>query len=627
MLWRTALCLLLSLTLSACSDGGDDTPAGAEPRSTEAYVADPTEDQKEVMYAGRTAVIDYNFDDMGLAIFSRLENRTGDITDDVDVVLLSPKTLGSDFAINEAVQLVKLYERGGTIIMIEPQNENWQKLGALLKKAEEQMAEDATMDIDIHRLVDRWEMLQVQNGGAGGFGKADAVALRLDDTYIISDLQEQTDSCYIAAGETPQEVTPYRYGKSADLLMEWLKKGTENQARLAAGRKEAVALSRASSDASSLTEIARAQMVTVQKTVGPSRVLGKSMPYEFMYQIYSAYSFDKDEEYYIIRQNINFHASRLACTENDDEKWTKVDPKKTVKLDQKGKTKTVKWVFGPYMRKSIVKSTLVNLAGSETVHLVDPLPATTTVETSFTTGFKWSVSGIIAFNPTHPYVPDGGVSASVEWSDQYTTRASQLQITQDYGNVYTQWTLDGLKPNTYRTWYYPNTWDWPDHTKVADFQYNDWSTDLTWTFRIEHPDKARTYRLAVNDYTEIAELLYDSSDLELAVHLWQYHEIDLTPPNRYMQKWMLMCTNQRLQENIRAQFPDIWGDTYTTAALTKEGLEENMVIGFNRIKNAIKGYAPTLVKQGYTGRYTFSVSKEGSTEDFMTFTLDNGVVE
>lgn len=625
ILHKTAI--VLALTLTACSDDdGASTSGIIDPVETETNVADPTEDQMEVTYSGKTAVIDYDFDDMGLAIFSRMANRTGELTDDVEAVLLSPKALKSDFAIDEAVQLVRLYEQGATIILVEPSDENWQKLGVLLEKAEAEMTADSTITINVHRLVDRWEMLHAQGTQSSAFGKQDAVALRLDDTYIISDLQEQADSCYKAAGETSQDVTDYSYGKSADLLMEWLKKGSQNQAKLAYGKTAAMAATRASSGSQSLTDLAQAQLVTVQMTAGPSRVLGKSMPYEFQYEIYSVYNFESDEEYYLIRQHINFHASRLNCTSNKDDQWTKVSPTKTVKLDQAGETEDVKWVFGPYMRKSIVESTLVNTGGSETVYMMDPKPVSTSGSSSTMSGFSWSVSGVVAWNYA-TNTPEGGVSASLTWESSYSITRPQLTYLRECNNLTAKWTMEGKKSETYRTWYEFWTGWACHHTAIADFQAGDWDTDLTWYYRIEHPDKARRYTLNVYDYTEIAELLYDADNLELAVHPWHHHTVELDPPNRFMQKWMLMCSDQRLQSNVSKQLPDIWSDTYTTTAQKEEGLEENMTISFNRIKNAVKGIAPTLVRQGYTGHYTFSVSKVGSTDSFMTFTLDNGVVE
>lgn len=432
--------LLVVFALASCSDNDDITDNPNDASEAEEYVADPTDDQMEVTYGGKTAVLDYNFDDIGLAIFSRMGNRTGDITDDVDAVLLSPKALKSDFTVEEAVQLVKLYERGGTIIMVEPRDENWQQLGTVLKKAEEKMTADSTVTCDVHNLVDRWEMLKAQSGETQGFGNQDAVALRCNDIYIISDLSEQMDSNFVKT-DTTLEVSAYRYGKSADLLMEWLKNGEANQARLAAGKQAAaVALSRASasSESTDLSDIADAQIVTVQHKVGPTVIFQKSMTVETQFTIYSLYNFEKDEEYYLVNQHITYHCNELGCATNEKSKWTSIKEDYTF-YTNKG-TKVSKWTnanpfmkfknsyvaFGPYMTKGVVKSSLVNLSSgeSETIHLMDPKPVAKIKNQTVTSGFSFSLNGVFSVGKSadkNVKLPlYGGIIPWVSWNTTTT---------------------------------------------------------------------------------------------------------------------------------------------------------------------------------------------------------------
>lgn len=658
LLHKTAMAvaqgLLLTLALSACSDEDTVSADDIEHAEGEEYVADPTDDQMEVTYSGKTAVIDYNFDDMGLAIFSRLSNKTGELDDDVDAVLLSPSTLNGDFAINEAAQLVKLYEKGAAIILVEPRDENWDKLGVLLKKAEKVMVADSTDTYIVHRLVDSWEMLQQQGREASAFGKQDAVALRLDDTYIICDLQEQADSCLLAAGEATQEVTDYRYGKSADLLVEWLNKKEENKAQLKEGKAKAATFMRASSSgATALENIARAKKTTVQKSVGPSRIFGRTMPYEFQYEIYSLYNITSDEEYYLIRQHIDYHCSQLRCTKNDKEEWTAIPESKTFYLDDGTKVdkdwSSHLWIpysstykaFGPYMRKSIVSSEITNLAGSETVHLMDPKPGTSQGSQTQTSGFSFSISPgfLIGMNFENTWdtdldddfgwssmiTPRLTLQSGVTKSSSYSVSLNDLTYTQKYTNTMASWTMEGVKSHIHdhnNTFWVVKGW----HDVIGDFQRADWDTDLTWYYRIEHPDKKRTYKLRITDKTEIAELLFSHYDYELAVHPVQSHDIELPTPSRYMQEWVMSCSDEKLLDNIRNIYDD-WQDQFYTAAQTEEGVDENMVITFKYIKKVIKGIAPKLVEQGYTGNYTFRVRRKGSTTDFLTFTMKNGVVE
>lgn len=622
------LIMLMGFTVTACHDD-DNASTDANIGNSEEYVADPTEDQKEVTFSGKTAVIDYDFDDMGLAIFSRLSNKTGELDDDVDAVLLSPKTLDSDFAINEAVQLVKLYEQGTTIILVEPSNENWQKLGTLLKKAEEQIATDTTMTIDVHRLVDRWKMLQAQSGENSAYGKQDAVALRLNDTYIISDLQEQADYCTRATGEATQDVTDYCYGKSADLLMEWLENAEENKAEMNAKKAEFTAVTRASSSSPvSLTSLATAQMVTVQRSVGPTPCLNRTMPYEFKYTIYSLYNVTSDEEYYFIRQHIDYHCARLGCTKNGQDEWTKLSPTKNVKIE--GKTKEVEWVFGPYMCNSEVTTTLKNLGGGETVHLLDPKPITGNgTQQSNSSGFSWHAGAGFLYQtvPSSEDIYGGGLpqlalTAGITYQVSYSASRTGLTYTQkSKDNVQTTWLMEASKPKI------NGAFTSGDHTTLSELQYTDWNTDLTWYFRIEHPDKSRRYSLSVQDITEVGELPYKGPDNGITVQSTLSHTVELVPPDRFRQEWYMTCGNADLRTTISSQLSTLWTDNPVTTALSEEGLEENMTASFTKIKNSVKAIGPKLARQGYTGKYTFRVRKKGARTDFMSFILNNGVVE
>lgn len=638
------LSMLLGVSFSACSDS--DLQAGTDserPAEENYYVADPTDDQVEKKYSGKTAIIgSESLDGIGLAIQRRLTNTTTQLEDSLDAVLLSPDVLRSNFAVENAVKLLNLYGRGTTFIMLQPSDESWQKLGQLIETAEEQLTAKGTATSQMHRLADRWEMLKAQSSQVSGFGSQDAVALRLNDTYIVSDLQEQADSSYAAAGESVQKVTDYRYGKAADMLVEWLDKTEENQAKLKAGRRRSMTWCSRASEQSSLTSLCDAQLVTIQKSLGPTRVFGKTLPYEFKYEIYSMYSFDKDEEYYVITQHIDYHNASLKCAKNEKKSWfalTDANGEKKarkIKLDD-GSTKSIDYAFGPYLRKSIVRSEITNLGGGETVTLMDPKPEVTNGSTTETTGTSIGLSGMIGFGNVgyekvnltifHWTERDFGISTNLfvdfTFSSTESTTQEELRYTQSYDNLWTQWTMEGVRPE-YHWSSFGRSW----HEVVGNFQITDFGTDLSWYYRIEHPDKNRTYRLVVNDNTEVGELLYAFYNYELDTRSANVHSFNLTPPNRYKQEWAMMCSNRDLQTNLSKQLPNMWKDNFYTTALTEKGLDENMSKYVEVMKSAIANIADVLVEQGYTDRYTFYLYKMGDTPElFDTFTMDHGVVE
>lgn len=89
----------------------------------------------------------------------------------------------------------------------------------------------------------------------------------------------------------------------------------------------------------------------------------------------------------------------------------------------------------------------------------------------------------------------------------------------------------------------------------------------------------------------------------------------------------MTCSDSELRSVISSQLSLWWNDNPVTTALTEKGLEEEMTYTFTRVKKSIKALGPILAMQGYNGNYTFRVRKRGASSDFMSFVLNNGVVE
>lgn len=639
MIGMGVMAMLLAILPSACCDndvvsqGGNNSVINAEE-----FEPAPTEDQVGEKYTGLTAIVGTDLTDLGQAIAKRAVNKTEQVTENVKAVVLTPKTLQNGITTEQAANLIKLYEGGACVILLDPQRTNWERMGAIMEQGEQKLEEEGYCSTRMHSFLQQLEMLRSQNTAADDAQyDNDAVAFRLNSTYIISDLEQQAklsiENTQVTitdengnqdvkdVEDMEYEVSDYRYGQSADLLVQWMKNAEEDANQLQQGRAAAVAEMKTRGANGVLEDLLTAQTVIKQKTVGPSRVFGETMPYEFCYYIYALYSFDKKEEYYYIRQHINFHASKLGCTKNELSSWTKSPKGKKIRFDD-GRVFSDEYFFGPYMRKSKITTTLENV-DSKTVTLVGPKPESSTGSQGYSYGFASGVNfsgnwGANSSGPTGGYT----LGASWSWATSENYTAPDLIIRQEYDtHCTTSWLLEGLKPKTIY-----HFWTSNEHTKVSNFQVSDWSADLTWYYRIENPDKRKVYSLLVTDYTEIAELNYTFYDYELAVHPLQSHTVELTPPNRYSQEWVMSCTNEALLNNVKEQLKNSWDNNPTTYALTEELLEVDMKKRFGDIKKKVQGIASILKSQGYTDRYVFCVRKQGIDENFMAFTLDNGVV-
>lgn len=255
--------LLLALP-SSCSD--DNEVSDANPDAKE-FVADPTADQIQATYSGLTAVIGSDLDDMGLAIVNRLTRTTAQLTDDVQAVVLTPGTLKSGISALQAASMMKIYQNGGTIIMVEPQKKNWQNLLSVLHRGQQQLEQEGydTDDIDDGLQLMAMQQSQSEADDHGLLNESDAVALRLNETYVINELEQQADRSIentdaVTGGEDGKadtmdvvnedeylnyEVSDYRYGKSADLLINWMNQADESARSLQAGKRQAAGKLRA----------------------------------------------------------------------------------------------------------------------------------------------------------------------------------------------------------------------------------------------------------------------------------------------------------------------------------------------------------------------------------------------
>lgn len=626
----------LCLVTTSCKDDNDGVAKEIE---AEEYVENPTTDKVEVSYGGLTAIVGSDLsDDMGLAISKRLTNTTSQLTDDVKAVVLTPVTLSSGITADQAASLIQLYDKGATIIFVEPKKANLDNFATVLKAGCDLLEERGQVTDGIDAFLALATMRdERRKNDDHTLNNSDAVALRINEMYVVDDIAQQADysltntdaikvddngnvdtvAVVNSNEDLAYEVSDYRYGKAADLLMTWMNDASASAAQLEKGKRLAMAKLKATASEVSLKDLMNAQKITVQKSVGPSRAFGRTMPYEIQYFIYGVYDFDNDDEYYLIRQHLEFHATQLQCTKNDKDSWTKSPKDKKIRLDNGDIVKN-EYFFGPYMRKSRVTTNLENIS-SETVYLYDPKPETTVGTHGHSSGVSWGISGSLGLSS------NGDINGTVGWgvtlSETFSNSESDLKVERTTSSPrMTSWLLEGIKPEVKYGFLTSNS-----HTTVATFQTRDWSDDLTWYYRISHPDKSKTYSLYVTDYTEIAELNYSFHDYEIAVHPLQSHHVDLDSPCRYKQDWVMTCTNEDLLNNIKSQLKG-WESSTTTYAVKAQLLDDNMIRRFNGIKNSVGALADVLYKQGYTGKYIFMVRKQGDSKNFKAFALGSGVV-
>lgn len=594
----------------------------------------PTADQLDVTTSRKAVVLGSNRSDYNASVVNRLKNASGELCDDAEVVVFT-----TDYAMNftrdQLRSLILSYLNGANLIFINPifpSIEDFEKnYDAALSEI---IAEDSTFDTDA-----AMDFLNTVENVKEIFenklcGEVECVACCETSIYVVKSLEVLADSSSNNAvgffsdnkqnsGESDCEddnyvPTDYDHGKSADLLLEWMD-DSESKSAVKFAAKDFGVKSDANSD---IEKFMAGYHVSIQHCVGPSRALARTLRYEMAYTFYSAYDFDKQEDYYFIRLEPNFHCSALGC-KNGEDTW--VNANRVVKFDD-GSTsgefwssKTDLW-YGPYMSKFNYSARLVKgngFAVNNSTLLATSPHTDVSGSSGYSTGITYSLSGNIGFNSKGP---SGGITGGVSFSDSHSHTESNLKVYHSIDYNVPTWRIEGITPKCHMGW-----WSY-SHDEVATFQKTDWQTEFTWVVKVPKLGDGEPYYLMAEDMAEITELNYNIYDLELRVHPTQSTKIKLCEPNRCNDSFTMSCDNQSLQNKIKEQFPLLWQNQFIYYALNSEESVQGAKNMFEKVKTAVSGFSENLKEQFYTGTYKFSLRKTDGTL-VSEFTLENGEVK
>lgn len=564
-------------------------------------------DRFAVRYEGKACAFGNYDDEYSRAVGCRLMDVTNGVSDDVQTFVVYPSGMSEAVSSSEKVDgLYRHFAHGGSIVLVEPTAEDIDLFAAALDKCyDEALLQSAgcsvsdnlenlkTGSIFVSSLIDK----------SVGAGKpvGDLVAFRLGSSYYVPDLS--------ASGTVPD----YLYGISADLFVYWLNNVDK---RL---DETSTKVSGAESDIKSLED---AQKVTFQ-SVCRDPLLGKSMLTELELFVYSAYSFDSDTDYYLVRNCVNTYASRFDGVPNRADAWGQM--KGLVQVDD---TKDV-WMkdpkyFGPYMRWSTVKMGIGlgnETQAKEEMKYYDALPQTTSGSHSISSGFSWTLGGNIGLSSSGF---SGGASGSISHSESWSTSQPDLGITCNrVDNNTVSWKTEGVSPITIPGGIFGTT----THSTVGNFQVNDLAMNLTAIYTVAHPSKNRAYTLNITNGTS-AGILFGSSDSNIRTsESSSDFRLVLKPPFRARQDWLLLCSSKEAENFVSKQFPSLWQPQFAVYERSDEEVMKKADAAFDSVEKSVSSVGDVMVKQGLTGTYTFSLRKLGESADYRSFTIENGVLK
>ena len=620
---------LASGVFSSCKK--DNQTTGESEAVIEQNEALPTADQLSVKSSAKAVVLGSDRSEFNASIINRFSNKVDAICSDASAFVFT-SGYAMNFTQNDVTAMLEAYVDGASFIFLDPSFGDMAQLKTMISSAiSSLLASDADFDTDaashFYEMMDRVrEMSALKH-----YNNAESIAFRGTDIYVVCSLEDMADNSssntfgFHSAGDdagedkcadNAYEPSEYDHGRSADLLVGWMQSGESDSS------KSLLASTLGSEESAAIDKYMTGYRVTVQHSVGPSRALGRTLLYEMVYTVYSAYDFDKNTDYYFVRLEPNFHCSALGCR-NGDRNW--VSANKVVVFDD-GSTsgefwssKTDLW-YGPYMSKFDYTPVLSHENGNPVsgATLLAASPKTDVSGTSgYSTGFSYSLSGNVGFNGEGV---SGGITGGVSFSESHSHSENSLKVYHSENGSVPNWRIEGIVPQCHIGFfsYY--------HDEVATFQKNDWQTEFTWIVSVPNPHTDKPYYVIASDITEITELNYNIYDLELRVHPTSAAMIRLCEPNRSKENFTMICSDASLQDRVEKQLKQTWQNEFTYYALNTDAAIDGAKTMFEKVKVAVKGYAGTLKKYGFTDSYTFKLSRNDGTV-LSTFTLDNGEVK
>ncbi len=655
--------LLVTLGLGSSFFSCSDDVAKPTEVNADSIIAEvtplPTTDQLEEKFEKTAMVFGDNRTAFSRSLANRLTNTTNEIGSGVKAFVFD-KGYVSHFTVDEVTAMFKAYRMNATFVLIDPANTDRSALVDTLQKAIE-VASAKGQDVTLpNEMLARFSQFATA-GSADDSSHAEAVAVNRNGTYVVPNLKDAykehgkngviqqvtEDGDTVRLGLAAEEYEPngYDYGKSADMLVQWMTRCAE------AGTGSF------SAGVTSGNEQVSAQMVTYQQTLGPTVALERKMLYELNFEIYSFYKGDTNEDYYLVHCTPTFHASQLGCTRQtstDPSKsdciWTETDKAAvlsdgTVLNPKSSSSYTYRCWFGPYLKGSVINFKIEGTGdANETITPLDPLPrGDMSGNAALTSGLKHTFTSVSMLDNSYWGGSDG---KTVNLSQSFSHKDQGMICAPNGGSSnWLEWVFAGAAPT--RSYTPPvigpsmghrHTRSQKEcsvisyfHTLVNSFQYSDFSEDITFTFVVKNPKQHQGYKLHFNDVVYVGELYaenYNNANVEALTTISFDESIPLYEPAR-KDNFVIECSDpeflshweQQIKDRLQESFTTQWSGAYpsfsvygTTAEVSKQKAK-NIFADFSQVIYVVAN------RYNIADTYTFTLHAEGSTENILSFQL------
>lgn len=671
--------------LVSCSDDTQEnvtkTDPSGTPDSTHNITPDPITDQLDVTFNGLAMVFGADRSGFNGNVANRMVNTTTEISANVKAFVFA-KNHNVRFTVDDVTKMFQAYQNGASFVLVDPASVDRTALVDTIQKAIDAVSQQGGDVTEPTQMLERFQQVR-QMTTQKVDNRTEAIAFSQLGLYLVRSLEETADSSrsnamiqsLTADSDTvntmcvPQEYKPteYDHGKSADQLVQWMRRAINFKN-----------MSTANAVTDNNGNVIKPQTVCIQQMVGPTLALEKKMRYEINVDCYSFHDTQANEDHYLVHISPTYHNSELDCP-NVTRKWTdyksiitysefwyQIDKEVTLTDGTvlKPSYKTGTWNegaeflsewrnvwYGPYFKGCYLSCRLTDAdGGNEGVSMQQVLPCSM-VSGSVKSGLNTEINNVCTLY---------GNMWGGKWGQ--TVKAAQSFEHNDDGlygvntgktGSFTDWTFGGVRPgyiyvnhnHDIQTSSLRSVNATPqyskEHSVVADFQRNDWDTDLTLHYVVKNPKANSTYTLTLNDIALVAELVCrTNSQNNGAMYdegvVWNENttSIPLFTPVR-SDEYQITCSDPNfLKDNekyIREVLKDTWytewsGDypSFKVYGTSDEAMLARARDAFYQFAQAIRIVA---WRYDLTNTTVFHLRKGGVANDILKFILQDKEIQ
>ena len=669
--YKAILMLFLAISLIACKE--DEPTIEQELKFDSEEYSIPMADALSVVSELPAYVITHDYKNFGAALVNRLQNRVAEVNDNTIGDLASVVLHNSHIETMEEEWSVVLMQLllGRNIIIIEPTIEGFKYFCDIITSlyilisgidgGKEMLEEldvipgarqtlEAFYDMSVH--PEKLESMFLFDTDSNGVF-AEAIAVRGSDFHIVDRLNGVVDSETtheqivdeegttkpIEAPEIESSngaaqadvITPYAYGRFADMFTKWINEQVSyTEAQKAMRRRGVDIFNTRASETSKLTldEICTVQKVQYTISARTPYSLGPKLPVTVSFEICSVYMENEDCDYYCVYKNILSYNQILDCGPTGEENKRKWRTNANFG-EYKFGFEEIAWYsypyYGPFMRdiegRSIchthtddfISSTTsaVDLPDASSVQSVAGMvvekysPKNSIGSVDKTDGFSYGFDGGLCF-AADPYV---NVGFSVSYDTSTTQSIDDLEIVASTVNGVPEWKYIGQNlPDSYF-----NLVKEPSHSGAPSIMRRECEVDQSWIWKVPNP--SGSYRLF--DETEITTCVMYYTNGFFKTYANYVNQTTakrvsflMMPPPRCEQLWMMNVSpySDELNSMLATTHSRFWNKENHEFKLSDTDEDSRITIEqfINDFQRDLNSKRHTWKNRNFTGKFTFS---------------------